>query len=379
MMTETFNLSHAPLQEHYPVTSIKPLPPALEDEYEEFVLSDPRHMIFASLRYRSFLQRLFPDAESHYLVATENRKLCAALPIFLQPNNQFGTVANSLPFFGSYGAPMVSAEAGDPQQIVHDLLEQYRDVLKRKNAVAGTIVENPLCPSHDIVRTGLSSFSEGKILCDERIGQITPLPAVQGDAADDETLMAGFHSKTRNSIRKAVKSGVAIQRSSDPADMIWLATEHHKNIAAKGGVAKPPFVFESIRREFDYGSEYELYVARQGTRRVAALLVLFYNRTAEYFVPVVNLQVRNLQPMSLLVFTAMRDAVRRGFRHWNWGGTWKCQHGVYRFKSRWGTTDYPYRYWVYLRDDRILGLRPETLRGAFPFFYVVPFAALESG
>ena len=47
------------------------------------------------------------------------------------------------------------------------------------------------------------------------------------------------------------------------------------------------------------------------------------------------------------------------------------------FKSRWGSEDLPYRYYVRLRDRSLLTRRREELLAAYPNFYVLPFSVLE--
>ena len=81
-----------------------------------------------------------------------------------------------------------------------------------------------------------------------------------------------------------------------------------------------------------------------------------------------------------VIFEAMQDAARRGCRNWNWGGTWLSQGGVYDFKSRWGARDVPYHYYVRLhaRGAALARLSREELLAEYPYFYVLPFSALES-
>jgi lipid II:glycine glycyltransferase (peptidoglycan interpeptide bridge formation enzyme) len=111
---------------------------------------------------------------------------------------------------------------------------------------------------------------------------------------------------------------------------------------------------------------------------VAALLLFYLNKVVEYFTPVVDVQYRTLQPLSLLIHHAMLDAISRGCRWWNWGGTWAEQEGVYRFKKRWGTNDYPYKYFTSVYDPTVLSLPPRQLLHEYPYFYVFPFAAAIS-
>jgi hypothetical protein len=55
------------------------------------------------------------------------------------------------------------------------------------------------------------------------------------------------------------------------------------------------------------------------------------------------------------------------------------QSGVYRFKSRWGTKDFSYSYFVreYGADKRFRSMPVAEILAEYPYFYVVPFDSLE--
>ena len=74
---------------------------------------------------------------------------------------------------------------------------------------------------------------------------------------------------------------------------------------------------------------------------------------------------------------AMADAAARGFKRSNWGGTWKSQEGVFRFKRKWGARARPYDYFIQLNDESLGRSTPAQLRERFGHFYVVPFDTLE--
>src|SRR5439155_1691335 len=128
---------------------------------------------------------------------------------------------------------------------------------------------------------------------------------------------------------------------------------------------------------FDYGREIDLWVARHGGEIVAALLLFYFNQTVEYYTPVVVPDYRSWQPLSRLVLEAMQAAVARGFRFWNWGGTWTTQDSLRRFKSRFGACDKPYAYYTRVLDRRVLERSATELQRQYPHFYVVPFSALR--
>lgn len=73
----------------------------------------------------------------------------------------------------------------------------------------------------------------------------------------------------------------------------------------------------------------------------------------------------------------MKEAINRGMHYWNWGGTWASQSGVYTFKKRWGSTDYPYYYYIQLFSPVLRTCTQDELLKEYPYFYVLPFNLLQ--
>ena len=309
---------------------IEPLRVDHEAAYENLVRSRPEHLLYASLKYRDFLRRILTASEDRYLLAMESGRLVGALPSFVMCSAAHGTVVNSLPFYGSHGDVLLGADVNDGESVIGALLEAFDGLCEETSAAASTLISNPL--------TGHRKILESRCRCthtDERIGQITPLP---GDSVEVEgSLMSMFHYKTRNMIRKARKLGVNVVHDDCPEALRQLHRLHEDNMTAIGGMPKPWSAFEAIRDIFDYDRDYRVYLATQEKRVIGALLVFYYNQTAEYFTPAALAEFRTLQPTSLLILEAMVEAARRGYGRWNWGGTWTTQAGVYNFKKRWGT------------------------------------------
>jgi lipid II:glycine glycyltransferase (peptidoglycan interpeptide bridge formation enzyme) len=103
--------------------------------------------------------------------------------------------------------------------------------------------------------------------------------------------------------------------------------------------------------------------------------VFYFKDTVEYFTPVITHDYRHQQPLSLIIFEAMKDSINRGIKKWNWGGTWGTQEGVYRFKSRWGAKDFPYQYHIHYRPEAKLLTRNEVM-DHYAFFYYLPYDLL---
>ncbi|WP_286755663.1 peptidoglycan bridge formation glycyltransferase FemA/FemB family protein [Roseivirga sp. UBA838] len=338
---------------------IKFLTSELHDEYEEFVSNDPNSLIYHSVKFKRFLESLL-GCRAHYIVALDKRKVVGVLPLMVA-NGPLGKVVNSLPFYGSNGGVLAKSV-----EVANELIEKYSHFLVENNIAASTIVENPLDREYNYLQLKADEN-------DYRIGQFTK---IEGMFNDLEELMTLFHFKTRNTIRKSIKSGVFVGVENDAFQ--FLEETHKENMVSIGGLAKPPKFFQTIQEVFESDKDYRIYIARYEGAPIAALLVLYYNQCVEYYTPVVVKEFRHLQALSLIICTAMLDASKEGFEMWNWGGTWPSQDGVYQFKSRWGTEDYRYDYYINIRNMDIYKADRKMLLEEYAGFYVLPFDKLCS-
>lgn len=327
--------------------------------YDEFLSLKPETLLYQTSSYMALLEDLLGAQNLTQLVWDETGRLQGALPL-MRKDGPWGGVLNSLPYYGSNGAIITETEG------VADLLySRFLELSQAPDIAASTVIENPLDPQ------GFAPFSAS--LEEERIGQFTPLPR-EGDT--EQQLMAMFHGKTRNMVRKAQKLG--IETRADPNAMDFLLRVHAENMSEIGGLAKSPEFFDLIPKHFSAPKNYQIYVATLDGRDIAAMLVFFWNQTVEYYTPVVVKEYRSSQPLSGLIFRAMCDAAEAGFAWWNWGGTWLSQSGVYQFKSRWGTRDIPYKYKINIRNQQMLDATPHQLLEHYQGFYALPFSKLRS-
>lgn len=343
-----------------------------EAEYEGFLTDIEFSLLYCSSKHKHFLQKILSNSEPLYLIARDAGRMVGALPAFLCRNEKYGNALNSLPFYGSNGGVIVSADTPRAVEIKRGLLGAFDDLARDRSVVVSTLISNPLDPDVDFYESNAAYTVR-----DERIGQITRLPLPAEDLSD--RLFDMFHKNTRTGIRRAKKSKIMTTHSDSLDHLKMLVDIHQTNIQAIGGTAKPLDVFLAIQEVFQYDKDYRLYIARREDKLIAALLVFYYNRIAEYYTPATMEDERIHQPMSLLVFEAMQEAARRGCRYWNWGGTWLTQDGVYNFKKRWGTSEYRYYYFTKVYNQGLLrvllDLPSETLRHLYPGFFLFPYNA----
>ena len=326
--------------------------------YEAFLAASPAATLYHTISYRRLIEATLA-CRTEYLVAREDGRIRGCLPLAVA-HGPDGDVINSLPFFGSYGA--ILADAPD----VHARLSAaWADRIGRAEVGAATMIENPFADGSLADEALATHF-------DQRLCQVTRLEGLD----DADAFLRRIDGSSRRNIKKAKLSGCAVTQAPDALD--FLERVHRDNMRTIGGRAKPRAFFEALPKAFRPGIDYTIYVCSADGQPVSALLVFFFARYVEYFIPVTVESARELQPMALILSEAMQQAARDGRSVWNWGGTWLTQDGVYRFKRKWGAEDRPYRYLVTVRNRDLLVRDAADLQSAYPGFFVVPFAALAS-
>lgn len=327
--------------------------------YEAFLEQHECAMLYYSIKFKLFLEKL-TASEALYYIAIENDKIVGALPLMCK-SGKFGKVINSLPYYGSNGGVLAKNDI-----VKNALIKKYLEIINSGEFLASTLIENPL-------DTNKSYLQLENTENDYRIGQFTK---IQGAYSDIEDLMIKFHYKTRNTIRKAVKSEVTVAVENNMFQ--FLEETHIENMQSIGGLAKTKQFFALISEIFEPEKDFNIYVARKDGIPIAALLVFYSNRVVEYYTPVIVKEFRHVQALSLLITQAMFDAAKDGFVWWNWGGTWATQGGVYDFKSRWGTIDLNYNYHIKINNPQVYNLTKEELLSEYPSFFVLPFSKLKT-
>lgn len=348
---------------------VESLSSALETEYRDFLLRDSRNLIYASLEFRDFLVRAVGGVPTYLLALEDSGQIAGVLPYFELEAPGIGTVINSLPWYGSHGGCLVAGPAFAEARRL--LLERYRSATEAPGIVSATLI---LSPHEEEFVTDYKEILHHSVE-DNRIGQMTPLPP------DSATVEAELESillqKTRNLVRKARKQGFVLRESDDYDAWKFLFDTHVENLQAIGGKSKPWAHFVAMREALP-GSARRLFLAELDGVPVAAVLMFYFNRTVEYVTPVIKHEYRSMQPLSFLIWNAMLEAIRAGYRWWNWGGTWVTQTSLHHFKAGWGALDCPYRYCIVVSESGLSALRRDRhqMATAFPFYYVFPFDQL---
>jgi hypothetical protein len=334
-----------------------------DDEIKNYVSACPNSLIYS---YPSFIDLISDHLEAcpSWILARNDTGILGALPIVESRPGNHGTVFNSLPYYGSNGGVLQDVQ---DDQVKRLLIENYFDYAQSRKACSATVITNPLNMDHEIYESTIEGF-----IWDERIGQITHLP----ENPEGELLKLFEDPRPRN-IRRAVKEGIQVTSGNEKVSVEFLYKVHVENMQAIDGLSKSWGFFEKLLT--DMPSEmWSIYIGSKEGEPVSALLLFYFNGTVEYFTPVIKSEYRNTQALALVIYEAMKDAVsHKGCKNWNWGGTWQSQGGVYDFKKRWGTRDYPYYYYTKLFNEKVRSSSKDTLLEDYPGFFVLPFSELE--
>ena len=340
-----------------------------EPSYKDFLFDCPEAMLFHSIKYRNLLSE-FLGCEACYIVVIEDGVVVGALPAFIKENHKTGNVLNSLPFFGSHGGFLVKSnlEFDKKTNIKMLLLERFKKLASEKECVLSTIITSPLDSE--------PSFYEHNVnykYKDNRVAQIVEFSDEITDA-EYEIMYNIIEPDNRRAIRRPIKNGVYLELSNDFGPLYAM---HNENISSKGGSVKPLDFFLKVQRIMS-GDDYRLMYAIKDGVIIAGLLVFYFKNFVEYYTPALRYEFSVEQGTTFLIFQGMKQAINAGYKYWNFGGTAAGQTSLHKFKSRWGTRDHPYFYYVIQHSniDKILAMKPEEIVEAYKWFYVLPFDRL---
>lgn len=321
-------------------------------------------MIYYSPRYLAAVAGNIDASRAGYLVADEGGKISGILPIVEKTVPSVGTVINSLPYYGSHGGVLT---AGDGQEkTAASLWERFVDYAENRGAFSVTVITNPFAAgwnSDELKKLGFT-------LIDERTSQSRSLQTSGADLRDD--LLDSFHQKARNSVRKGLKTGLEVREDASDAAIEWVHSVHEESISSMGGIAKKLSDFHRFRDHLKDG--FRCFLGSVDGVDCCGLVILSYRGTIEYFTPVSTQPFRNHQVLPALILEVMALLSAEGNQLWNWGGTWKSQSGVYRFKDRLGSVPRPYFYFNRYSEREQDHLSPEECLLHFPGFYVRRFS-----
>lgn len=155
------------------------------------------------------------------------------------------------------------------------------------------------------------------------------------DLTSEEVIWKNMHTKNRNMIRKAEKSGVVIKHGKglellEEFRKIYNATMNRDD-AEEYYFFKTPF-YESIHR--DLKDNYEVFWAENEGKVIAMSIMIHANGRLNYHLSGSDFEYRKLAPTNLLLYKSALWGCEQGMRTLHLGGgVGSTEDSLYRFKA----------------------------------------------
>ncbi len=314
-------------------------------------------------------------AKVNFIGCYEDDRLAGGLAYGIQ-KGPLGPIVNCLPYFGSYGDAVISplAPEGTDKSIYQALIEQCR----KMDALCLTVITSPFAESihHKNVKDILAPD-----FIDERCCQIAAMPACSGEdkSAYAAKIMQMMEGRNRTLYRKALKNNFEIRSARSEEESAEFFRIHKASIGKKSGIFKTEKFFkEAFALSRSNPGTVEMVIALDKGRIVSGVVLFYFNSIVEYHTTCLSDEYRSSGSLSRIVIEKMIDAGMRGYRYWNFGGTWKSQESLYRFKQSFGAFERNYFYYtIFFRDlDRVKSLSRQEIIDSYPLCYVIPFSEI---
>lgn len=204
--------------------------------------------------------------------------------------------------------------------ITSGILSELKKEAKKQGC--GFIRLSPFWPQgrHSKALEALGSVSSPLHLLAEHVWYL-PLEDASGKRRTEEDLQAGMRKTTRNLIRRAEKDGVTIVASTNPVnDVSEFIAIHDETRKRHGFTAYTNAFFESQVRRFNERKECTLYLAKYQGKTIAASIHMHAFGETSYHHGASASEYQKIPASYLLQWTAIRDAMKRGDRIYNFWG-----------------------------------------------------------
>lgn len=286
---------------------VRPLADADVREWDEFVTAHPQGSPFHLIAWKKTIEESY-SYKPLYLLAKDSRGVRGVLPLFLVRNPVVGKALISSPF-AVYGGILADT---DPARKT-----LYRHVKE---------LGEELGVDHIELR---NSFPE------QCVGPANVFRYVTFTARpepNEDLLLDALPKKTRNLVRKALKTAFSIRygiRDAAPLDKL-----HSQNMRRLGTPCFPRRYFERLLANF--GEMADIREVWLQDKLAAVSLNFFFQGVMHTYHAAADTRLNALAPNTFMYFDHLRWAGQNGYALFDFGRT-KKGTGVFDFKRHWNT------------------------------------------
>lgn len=290
-------------------------------EWNNLVANNPDASAYHFWEYGEALTQTYRYSK-HYLVSTQNSEVDGIFPLIHVRSVLFGNRLISLPFCEYGGIVTRMGLKSDVALRVAKLLVNAATELGRTLDVEYLEIREPLALSAILKASGYEQSREYVTL---RIDLSKGLEQIWSDLG----------KKTRNAVRKAVKSGVELEVVRQREQ---LKAYYELYLQTQKKLGSPPHcyeLFENLLNAFSHTNDMRILLARNQTKPIAGIITFSNGKTIYWWNNASDLKYRHLNPTNLLLWKAIEWGAENGYNIMDMGRTRK-DTTIYHFKSGWG-------------------------------------------
>jgi len=288
--------------------------------WDAFVASHRHSTNYHLYGWRNVIEKSFGHMVYYLVARNSNNEICGVLPLVHMKSMLFGSFLVSLPFF-NYGGLLCSEDNAGAT-----LLNMARCMLRDVRADHAELRHLHICEEELATKQ-------------HKVSMILDLEK------DEETQWKALDAKVRNQVRKAEKCGLqTITGHMELLDGFYAV--FCRNMRDLGTPVYSRGFFRNILETFPDTSRI-ISVMLEG-KTVASGLLTWFRDSLEVPWASSIIDYREKCPNNLLYWEAIRFAIRKGARKFDFGRSTPGE-GTYRFKKQWGAKPVQL-YWQYLLE-----------------------------
>ncbi|MGD9129310.1 MAG: peptidoglycan bridge formation glycyltransferase FemA/FemB family protein [Candidatus Woesebacteria bacterium] len=273
--------------------------------WENFILSRAEANFLQSSNWGEFQKKLgkkiFP------LGLFENQKQIAAALIIKEKAKRGN-------YLSIAGGPLLDWQKKDALEQVQFLIAEIKKIAKQENCLF--IRFRPQVKDSPEIRALVK-----KLAAQESPMHLTADLTLQLDLnQSEEEILAGMRKNTRYEIRKAIKKGITVENSQDPAE-IKEFYQHQLYLAEKHSFV--PFSYQFLYQQFlsfVKDDQVMLFHAYHENKLLASAFIIFYNKEAVYHYGVSTAENQRLPGSYACQWAAIKEAKQRDCLRYNFWG-----------------------------------------------------------
>lgn len=328
-----------------------------EKLWDEFIKNHQLSSIHQSSTWGHFQEKI-PERGKYWIVILENtetKKITGGSLIIRYP------LSKGYTWLYAARAPILDYDAPDLEKQMQAVLKPLKSISKKENSVFLRI--DPALPENSKINlSGFNKVSHG----------FQPQHTLLIDLTQsEEDILKDMKPKGRYNIRLAEKKEVEIYKA-DPTQ----AAEFEQDLEGFYKILQETTTrdvfsghdktyYKHMLETLDQSHEAKLYLAKFEDKIIAGIIVTFFAQTATYYFGASSNEHRNVMAPYLLQWTAIQDAKKAKFKHYDFLGIsppasaknhpWQ---GVTEFKKKFGGIEAAYMpamefafkpllYWLY--------------------------------